>query len=286
VAKNSWRKSQQSWQQFGEREVPTTYNISIHLNDYERTNEKAQAELAALDDLLPGMRERIREERIAALSAEDRKIWEMPATERDKDQGLRGAQLENLVTPSHLDVAQRADTGNRLEALRLADAATHDKWLAGVIDRYRDIVNFNDWRLHCEVEQTPDALAARKAIYEGDRAFHASDLDTAKKLYDEGLTRWRAVLDAYPQIKEESVVVDELVDMITEYGKLLDQLDLEMPEPFILQDVLDKKNSSPSTPAKPESQAPSGEVTGPAAESEQGTKKPAPKAEGEPAPQP
>ena len=35
-------KPQQSWQEFGDREVPTTYNVSIHLNDYERTERKGR----------------------------------------------------------------------------------------------------------------------------------------------------------------------------------------------------------------------------------------------------
>ncbi|HEX4144887.1 MAG TPA: hypothetical protein VHY91_15390 [Pirellulales bacterium] len=279
VAKNSWRKSQQSWQQFGDREVPTTYNISIRLNDYERTREKAHESVEELDALLPGLRDRLREERIAAFSAEDRQIWDLPADKRDPTQSQRAMELEGDLRLTHLDVAQHADTGNKLEALRLADAATHDEWLAGVIDRYRDIVNFNYWRLHCEVEQTPDALAARKAIYDGDHAFHASDLDTAKKQYDEGLAKWRAVLDAYPALLKETIVVDELVDVIDEYRKLLDQLDIEFPQDFVLQDILDAKNHPYPTPTKPEAESPMRDVTGPSAESDRGTKKPAPETE-------
>jgi len=282
VAKNSWRQAQQSWQQFGDREVPTTYNVSIRLNDYERTDQKAREEVAALDALLPGVRESIRDERIAAFSAEDRQIWDMPADKRDQAQSQRAMELQNMLKPTYLEVAQRADTGNKLEALRLADAATHDEWLAGVIDRYRDIVNFNYWRLHCEVEQTPDALAARKAIYDGQHAFRAAGLDIAKQQYDEGLAKWRAVLDAYPALLRETIVVDELMDVINEYQELLKHLDLEMPEKFVLQDVLDAKSRPPfGAPPKSETEGPR-DVTGPSAESDRGTKKPASPKEGEP----
>ncbi len=282
VAKNSWRRSQQSWQEFGDREVPTTYNISIHLNDYERLREKAHDEGAALDALLPGVRERIREERIAAFPPEDREIWDMPADKRDETQAIRTVALENQIKPTYLEIAQRGDTANQLEALRLADSATRDEWMAGVIDRYRDIVNFKYWRLHCEAEQTPDALAAHKAIYDGEHAFRASDLDSAKKQYDEGLNHWRAVLDAFPLLMEETIVIDELVDVIDQYRKLLDQLDIDFPETFVLQDVLDKKNASPYPSTKSQPPSSTGDVTGPAAESDRGTKKPAPPTEGEP----
>jgi hypothetical protein len=213
----------------------------------------------------------------------------MPAAKRDHDQGQRALQLDFLNTPTYLEVAQQADTEKRLEALRLADAATHDEWLAGVIDRYRDIVNFNYWRLHCEVEQTPDALAARKAIYDGEHAFHASDLDVAKKQYDEGLAKWRAVLDAYPQLLKETIVIDELADVITEYSKLLYQLDIEeLPKDFVLRDVIEAKNNpNRAASSEPPTQTPGIDVTGPSAESDRGTKKPAPETEVEPpAPKP
>ena len=94
VAKNAC-ESQQSWQQFGDREVPTTYNISIHLNDYERINARADEEAAALDELLPGLRQRIREERIAAFAEEDRKIWDTPADQCSQDQAQRAANWKD-----------------------------------------------------------------------------------------------------------------------------------------------------------------------------------------------
>ncbi len=51
------RKSQQSWQEFGDREVPNgAITISFRLNDYERINERASAAVAQLDELLPGLR--------------------------------------------------------------------------------------------------------------------------------------------------------------------------------------------------------------------------------------
>ncbi len=204
VAKNAWRQAQQWWQKFGDRDVPTTYNVSIHLNDYERTLQKSEEAEQKLDALLPGMRDKLHEEKLAALSQEDSDIWQMPADKRDQAQSQRASQIEYSLNPKLLEIAVRADEANRLEALRLAETATHERWLAGVIDRYSDIVNFKYWRLQCEFEQTPDALAARNAIYLGDKAYRAADLETAKAQYDEGLARWRAVIDAYPALKERA----------------------------------------------------------------------------------
>ena len=83
---------------------------------------------------------------------------------------------------------------------------------------------------------------------------------------------------------KESTVVEELVDVINQYRKILDQLDIEFPENFILQDVLDAKENPNAVATQPEPQ--NSDVTGPSAESDRGKKKPTPKAEEPPAPQP
>ena len=79
-------------------------------------------------------------------------------------------------------------------------------------------------------------------------------------------------------------MIDELADVITEYSKLLEQLDIVPdPEDFILQDVIEAKNKGPfAAQPKPAAESPAGDVTGPAAESDRGTKKPAPEKESDP----
>ena len=41
-------------------------------------------------------------------------------------------------------------------------------------------------------------------------------------------------------LKADDLTGDDLVEMIDRYRKVLDQLDEKFPQPFILQDVLDK----------------------------------------------
>ena len=264
------------WQQFGDRDVPTSYNISIHLNDYERTDERMHEEIAALDALLPGLRANAAGKTRRPVGRRSQDLGHA-RRKRDHDQSSRAVQLSYELDPSEFDLAKRAEPDKQLESLRLADAASHDKWLAGVIDRYRDVVNYNYWRLRAKWNKRPRARGPQGAVRRRSR-FRATDLDGAKKLYDEGLAHWRVVLDAYPQLKKETIVVDELADSIIQYEKILSQLDLKLPEDFVLQDVLDEKNKSPNA-AKPPAQTPGNDVTGP--EAETGGKKPAPKPEGE-----
>ena len=53
-------------------------------------------------------------------------------------------------------------------------------------------------RCAARIEPQDDTLEARKLIYDADQAFTAAQLVKSKQLYDEGLQKWREVLDAYP----------------------------------------------------------------------------------------
>ncbi len=61
----------------------------------------------------------------------------------------------------------------------------------------------------------------------------------------------RAVLDAYPKVKEQSIMIDELRDMIDVYRKLLEQLDIEFPQKTSsCRTCSTKKNRSPAALTK------------------------------------
>ena len=95
--------------------------------------------------------------------------------------------------------------------------------------------------MRCEIEPADDTLAARKLVYDGDKAFLSVQLPQARDNYTEGFKKWRQVLDAHPKLLEtDPSLTDELVDSITHYQGVLHQLDESFPQPFILQDVVDK----------------------------------------------
>ena len=165
---------------------------------------------------------------------------------------MRAAAAEGKIKPSFYDVAARADSAHRVEALRLAEGAAMAANQAQIIDRYRDIVNFVYWRSRCELEQTPDALDARRLTYEADAAFRMSDLPQAKEKYDQAFGKWAALLEAYPTFKDESTYVGDIKDIVDRYRKLLDQLDLKLPDDFILKHLIEQPQI-PQAPAEGES---------------------------------
>ena len=137
-------------------------------------------------------------------------------------------------------VARDAPADVRDEARRLAREYVEAKETADIIDRYRDIVNFDFWRACCEAEVTEPALRAREATWRGEREYDAARLQPAKKAFEEAFAAWREVLDASPVLRADDLTAEDLADVVKKYRKVLDQLDEPFPQPFILQDMLDR----------------------------------------------
>ena len=135
-----------------------------------------------------------------------------------------------VVREAPADVRDRAK-----ELLRQYGEA---KETAEMIDRYREIVNFNVWRATCEAEVTEPALKAREATWRAEREFDNARLQTAKQAYEEAFAAWREMLDASPVLRADQITKDDLNEVVDRYRKLLEQLDEPFPKPFVLQDIL------------------------------------------------
>jgi tetratricopeptide (TPR) repeat protein len=117
--------------------------------------------------------------------------------------------------------------------------------MATVVSRYREIVNFDYWRLRADVEQTDEALTAHELIYRADRDQEEGRLDPAKQNYDQGLAAWRKVLDKFPAAVTNETFGEDLIEVIQRYRKLLDLRDEKeerkatYTKDFILHDIVE-----------------------------------------------
>lgn len=243
VAQDAWKKAGELWQQFGALEIPTSGGEkTIRLNDKEGLEQFAAEKIAQLDAMQPGLREEIIERKRNDLPAEQREALETSEDERTQEQWTLAAEAEQLIKVSHEEVARNLPRAQRAEALKLAKEAERAEEEARFIGRYRDIVNFEYWRRHAEVEQDPVTLEARRLIYYGRQAMERdADLDKALALFEEGLRAWRRVFDKYPDLLDDRTTVEDTQDIIESYRRLLHLRDQPFPKDFILQDVLDAK---------------------------------------------
>ncbi len=99
-------------------------------------------------------------------------------------------------------------------------------------------MNFEYWRDRCEFERDEETVSARKSIHLADQAFEAARLEEAGRLYEEGIQRWRKVLDKYPKFRVDSNLLESLYDMIDRYANFLNKDDKAFPDDFLLKDVM------------------------------------------------
>ncbi len=244
VAKAAWRRAAASWEVYSNRDLPTQFNMFARLSEKEAYEKKSQAAQAELAKYAPeGLSEKVLADKVAALSEELRTIYETPADSRTREQEQQLPYILDMLKIEHMEVAERIEGPDRAAALKAAEEATLADQMAQAIGIDRGIVNYDYWTLRCRVEPTDEALAARKAFYDADQAFLAAKFREAPQLFEEGLQKWRAVIDAYPGLISDASITDELVESIDHYRNLLNQLDQKFPEPFILQDVLDAHES-------------------------------------------
>ncbi len=239
VARRQWNRAHLEWREYGDKDIPTGSGVEIRLNDKEVFDENARELIARIDAISPEIRQQLRLRKVEALTDEHRQAMETKPEDRSAEQQAAVAEAELLTKVTYDEVARAIPRDKRKEALQLARQVAENQRNASRIARSRYIVNFDYWLLRAELEQTDDALAARKLVFDGNVAFGEGDLTTAKQRYDEGLLAWRRVFDAFPAMINQPTFGSDLIDLIDRYTYLLGQLDEEFPADFPLQDIIE-----------------------------------------------
>jgi len=250
-ALRAWEVAAREWRHYGLQDIPTTFGTIIQLEHRERHQETVDRLTAELGNLTSGIRDQLYQERYDALRPIEREAFETPAADRTDRQHQLAADAREKLDISHEEIAARVPRPNREKAVALANRITELETRIDQIDRYRQITNYAYWRLRCRVEQTPDAVDAREFIYRAEQALANGNLPEAMDRYSEGFAKWRQVLDAHPALLEDQTTVEDLMDTIGSYRKLLDQLDQPMPDDFVLGDVISLYQKQQQTPLGP-----------------------------------
>lgn len=246
VALEAWRRADAEWKEYGNLKIETTFRdprtgetLFIHLNDKEHYLEEAQNHIKAIEALAPGLRQQLEEEKRAALTKRERAALETPPAQRTPQEYELAKAAQRKLAVTHQELAQRITGPKGAVARDHASKAALAEQMADYIDRYRQIVNFEYWRLRCQVEQDPLTLQAHQYIYQADQ--QELDLPQARENYEKGMAAWRKVLDAHPKLLDDRTTGEELVEMIERYRKVLGRIgEPRLPPNFILQDVLDR----------------------------------------------
>jgi hypothetical protein len=249
TAQYAWRKAGDDWNAYGDRPIPTSYGFAIRLSDGERMRAESERLGKELDELVPGVRQQLIEQRRAQLNDEERIALNTPPEKRTMEQGAAAFAAQHKLKVTFADIAERASAGVRREVQRLVRLGREAESTAQAIDLYREQVNYVYWKERCEIEQTDTAIRARKLVYEADQAYQNADLEGMRRKYEQAWDEWAKIFDQYPDMLEDTTA-EELVDEVKRYQWLLAQLEEPWPPAgFKLQRLMERYDQSFANPA-------------------------------------
>ena len=217
---------------------------------------------------MPGQFEKIHQTKISKLSDDERKALEKSPKERSAEENNLAATAEYKTKATWDEVADQAPDElrprvhwrpnlqpcNKRPARSTPSAIssiTTTGWPASIPSRHRSA-----WM--------PATRCTRPASSMMTAIWHSRAANTTNRS-----PLWRKVLDNCHVLRDSQIMADELNDEIDKYKKLLGQIGVKFPEPFVLQDMLDlhegkrpsgeeldrrklQENASPDTPKETE----------------------------------
>ena len=241
AARDGWKLAGDEMRRFSVREIPTTWEVPVRLGMREAELARADRVAGELEQLLPGRFKAIQDSKRASLTADQKAALDMPPLERTDSQHAAAQAATQIMQMDWPQVVAEAPADVRPRAKELLRQYTEAKETADIIDRYREIVNFDVWRATCEAEVTEPAIKAREATWRAEKDFENAKLQPAKQAYEEAFAAWREVLDASPVLSADQITKDDINEVVDRYRKLLEQLDEPFPKSFPLQDILSPK---------------------------------------------
>ena len=234
--KSAWAEGGRLWREYGERLMPSTQGFLIALGDEERLQEQAEQKLLELEELSPGLALTLRREAEEALSAEQRKLLtQMPIEPTDEEMQLRDQAAEAVnITPKKIaDRIAREAPDQARTARRLASEYAEIQQRLNAISTSRDVANYEYWRIRCGIEQTDEALEARRLTIDAQRAAEIADLDSAIAKYERSFELWAAALAKFPELDSDSSFGDDLLEFVKAYSEVLGRNELSLEDPDV-----------------------------------------------------
>ena len=242
--------------QLGNRDLSTQFGFNVRLNQFGEFQQNLKELRDKMDALAPELRQELKDDRFKRLSKPQQDAYSMEV-------GLRSdyhRQLANEATQamfiSESDIAEAMPIGIRKQARNIAMAAEDAAMKVDGIDYMREMINYSYWLKRCEMEQMTLAITARKTVQQADDLFVEARLEEARKLYEIAWVDWRKIFDKYPSMITRDTG-QNLEPSISNYIELLQQFDEELPEDFVLQNLVATLEFTPKNLPTPSIQFPS-----------------------------
>ena len=231
--KSAWQEGARLWDEYGKRSFQATQGFPIRLADQEMHEEDAKKLTAELDAMAPGLRDKMHREAEQSLTPRQAALLAAPPTSPSAEEAELTQQANEALNVTVSKIATRIgkdDPAKAAAARKLANRIDDATARANAISIDRDVANYSYWTVRCDIEQSDEALEARRLAHEAQDAFKDADLERARELYEQSFTLWKAALDKFPAMAPDSTFGDDLMEFVDDYRKVLDQLDLRMSD--------------------------------------------------------
>jgi hypothetical protein len=243
-AKRAWAKGGEEWRQFGRLPIAHSSGTMLRMGDEPRLEKEVADLRTELEKIAGGVREKIAEEKQQPLTADERELLARPREKVEPSQTDARYALEAKVWVTDRDVAARIiqdKPAQEIQVLKLVRRLEETDLLLRQTQSYKEVCNFDYWQLRCDYEQTDDAVAAHKLIYQARNLVRNGDEVTAIERYKDGFAKWRLVLNAFPALLEdETVFGDDLLQTTKRYREVLDSQGETLDESYPLWDAIEK----------------------------------------------
>jgi hypothetical protein len=206
--------------------------------------DRGHRAVARLEELTQGVRAEIVRERIEDMDPTLRELVEeyidinSPALEPkslqqrppDEATGQEIARARARLIVQYSEMAERATPENRAEAMVAAAAAGDAEALGRTSASYREQSNYDYWLGRCEMESSPEAIAARYANHQALVARDGGDLIQAQQKFEQSFENWKKVLGKFETFSRDPILSEELFEAIGGYNDVLQQRSVPFPE--------------------------------------------------------
>ncbi|QDT13213.1 IRE (iron responsive element) [Planctomycetes bacterium K23_9] len=231
-AQEAWRLASEDWTEFGKRSIPAvTERFTIKLGQLDELAEMRKEKLAQFRKLTGKAYEEAEAAKVAALSVDERNVYEKKPEDRTEAGKVLMGYLEQSLVPDLKEVVKAADPAVRLRAITLIDEMNDLATRWNTTRGYRNQINYPYWATLAQAEQETRTVKARKLVYDAEQANVDAELDKAIALYKEAFEIWAEIFNDYPVLVIDDTA-DNLYNSIVRYMNLIDSDDL--PEDFPL----------------------------------------------------
>ena len=249
VAGNTWKKAEDAWREYGRREMPGRAgrkqkhrlgDLELHVTQFKKLRSQ-------IDDLQPGLRKKMEQEKLTELNDDVQKAYRTAEKQRSPQQsGLAADAQFQLDRISDKDVAERIEGKNQQQAMDLAVDAMNEVLIINDIEHSHSTVPYQTWLERCQIEQSPHVLAGREHLYLGNQQYERAQFDSdseqnlgARQQFERGFAAWARAFKEHKSLIEDRPICEDLVTVVAIYrNHVLDRK--ELPDDFPLLEIIKK----------------------------------------------